>query len=57
VTSDFNEDNEDDAVEDDYEEVDPDIYDDDGAVEASDNAMVDEIVRDVDQEFFGERLS
>jgi hypothetical protein len=63
ATPDFNEDNDNDAVfcalqeEDDDEEVDLDVYDDDGAVEASDNAMVDEIVRDVDQELFGERLS
>jgi hypothetical protein len=48
--------------EDDDEEVDPDIDDDDdddeidSAVETSDNAMVDDIVRDLEQDSFGEEL-
>jgi hypothetical protein len=48
--------------EDDDEEVDPDVDDDDdddeidSAVEASDNAMVDDIVRDLEQDSFGEEM-
>jgi hypothetical protein len=48
--------------EDDDEEVDPDVDDDDdndeidSAVEASDNAMVDDVVRELEQDVFGEEM-
>jgi hypothetical protein len=46
--------------EDNNEEVDPDVADDnnkiDSAVEASDKAMVDNIVRDLEQDSFGEEM-
>jgi len=68
ATTDPDEDNEDNAMfgrlqeEDDDDEVDPDEDDDDGdeldsAVEASDNAMVDGVVRDMEEEeLFGEEM-
>ena len=48
--------------EDDDEEVDLDVDDDDdsdeidSAVEASDNTMVDDVVRDLEQDVFGEEI-